>query len=559
MQATLRPAGFKETFSRGVKVHFVGVWDTASPVGVMRHKVLPDTANGMGLVYYFRHALAPDERRVTFLPAYAYQGLSGSEKTKDRAPQNGSSRIKEVLFVGAHSDVGGSIHRIKHRQAAALRWMLYEASSRGLQLDDWSVEQEPATEIHESLQSYRPQHRTRRRPHLGTACCAKDGQTFHSTVLASLENGYIPKATISWKPHQSGACWVRLRNSGDEQAQRIERDLNDVALDAIRAYEQQVQKLQGGQGVSGHEVLGDVTRCSQTEEGRRTLRENNAADALVKSATNVLDKLRPEHLDALLDITIRIGTGTRTVSINRDCLRLTRMLSERPQWPEFRDLFPIERDVFVISGHTHQVMSVSASHDGTRIASDSDGKTLRIWDASTGTPVGSPLEGHNGAVWSVAFSPDDTHIVSGSLDHTIRVWIWRRGPPLLGSPLIRHSNYVWSVVFSPDGTHIVSGSLDDTILIWDVEAGTIVVGPIAGHTTSVYSVAYSPDGSRIVSGSFDRTIRIWHAKTGKAIGKPLKGHGGRVWSVAFSPDSKCVISGSDDGTVRIWDVEDLVV
>lgn len=116
---------FKATFSRDVKIHFVGVWyvrgssvmripthidevfhrDTVSSVGVVRHKVLPDTANGMKHVCYFRHALALDERRVKFLPEYVYQGLSEFEKTKVRASQSGSSHTKEVWFVGTHSDM----------------------------------------------------------------------------------------------------------------------------------------------------------------------------------------------------------------------------------------------------------------------------------------------------------------------------------------------------------------------------------------------------------------------------------------------------------------------
>jgi len=109
---------FKETFSRQVQVHFVGVWDTVSSVGVVRHKVLPGTADGMLHVCLFRHALALDERRVKFLPEYVNQGLS-EERTPHVPSQaaslqdatfGGSSQsralhTKEVWFVGTHSDI----------------------------------------------------------------------------------------------------------------------------------------------------------------------------------------------------------------------------------------------------------------------------------------------------------------------------------------------------------------------------------------------------------------------------------------------------------------------
>jgi WD40 repeat protein len=65
---------------------------------------------------------------------------------------------------------------------------------------------------------------------------------------------------------------------------------------------------------------------------------------------------------------------------------------------------------------------VAFSSDGKRIVSGSDDKTLRLWDATTGQPIGPPLQGHTESVTSVAFSPDGRRIVSGSDDNTLRLW-----------------------------------------------------------------------------------------------------------------------------------------
>ena len=54
------------------------------------------------------------------------------------------------------------------------------------------------------------------------------------------------------------------------------------------------------------------------------------------------------------------------------------------------------------------------SPDGRRIVSGSADKTVRLWNADTGQPVGTPLIGHPDDVDSVAFSPDGKRIVSGS-------------------------------------------------------------------------------------------------------------------------------------------------
>lgn len=115
--------GFKATYSRAIKLHMVGVWDTVSSVGFVWDPLkLPYTAVNP-MMENGRHAVSIDEKRCFFR-----NNLWG--------PAGPGQTIKQLWFAGVHSDVGGSYAQNESGLSqGSLEWMLCEAAGLGLLVD----------------------------------------------------------------------------------------------------------------------------------------------------------------------------------------------------------------------------------------------------------------------------------------------------------------------------------------------------------------------------------------------------------------------------------------
>jgi tetratricopeptide (TPR) repeat protein len=284
--------------------------------------------------------------------------------------------------------------------------------------------------------------------------------------------------------------------------------------------------------------LGVVVKAwqeSQASEGRATA-------ALGQMRIRTAEEYFPENTSVALAYLARVLRDDRANHVAAE--RLLSALTYRP--------FTIPRTKAL--QHDGAVNMVRFNPDGQLIVTASDDATARLWNAATGTEVGSPLR-HNAAVKWAEFSPGGDFVATASEDKSAKIW---KLSSINSSPVeLLHSNAVCVARFSPNGSFLATATEDGRATVWEVASGKCIGGPFPPPTNGSPIdppplVEFTPD-SKCLLTAWDSAAELWDLTTGRPKFTTLP-HDHCVVGADFTPNGKCLVTACFDRFAYLWDM-----
>ncbi|XP_069762489.1 transducin beta-like protein 3 isoform X1 [Narcine bancroftii] len=224
----------------------------------------------------------------------------------------------------------------------------------------------------------------------------------------------------------------------------------------------------------------------------------------------------------------------------------------------------------VLYGHTDTVLALDVFEKGSKFASCSKDRTIRVWKMNKETGNVKCVAwgvGHTHSVGVISCSRlKSNFIVSGSQDCTVKMWnlptslAGRRGkksaePEALHADLTEkaHSKDINSVVISPNDKLIATGSQDKTAKLWS-SSNFSLMGVFRGHKRGIWSVQFSPMDQILATSSADSTVKLWGLKDYSCL-KTFEGHDSSILKVIFVSHGTQLLTSGSDGLMKLWTIK----
>jgi len=204
-------------------------------------------------------------------------------------------------------------------------------------------------------------------------------------------------------------------------------------------------------------------------------------------------------------------------------------------------------------GHTSwvNVVTTTTLDNGRAVLSGGADRMLRVWDLTTGQPLGRPIGprfsplGRRLSRWWDRLLPARRYLRSWwdrllPARRRLRIWWWLLRPvrPRFLTPLLRPPRRLWR----------------RSVRLWRRAARTGQRLMLYADWVRAMTVVELYGRPTVVTGGDDRLVRLWDIATRKQIVKPLHGHHGPVLAVVVTDlgNQATLVSGDRDGTLCSW-------
>lgn len=196
-------------------------------------------------------------------------------------------------------------------------------------------------------------------------------------------------------------------------------------------------------------------------------------------------------------------------------------------------------------GPVPMVLRVRFSPDGRYLATaNAPDLEAALWDAETGKMI-RHFQGHEVRVYDVVFSPDGRRLATGSIDKTVRVWDAATGSPCGSSTSARtgssRSPTVRTAATWPPAMRTAScwfGMRRHSR--WSTPSAGTRATPGASCSPPTASTSPRPVGTTAGARSSSGTWPCWSEQAGRTRRSPTSTEGCLPWRQAAKPNQSCL-------------------
>ncbi|MBU4443772.1 hypothetical protein KJ656_01645 [bacterium] len=213
--------------------------------------------------------------------------------------------------------------------------------------------------------------------------------------------------------------------------------------------------------------------------------------------------------------------------------------------PQFKTDFPTLSSVGIyqlLDDGSRRLINVEVTYKGEIYTSLFDRRLEKIDALKT-------LDAHSRNINIICFNNDGTRFATGSDDKTVKIWDAAKQTVIFELP--RFSSYITALSFHPSQQILACGDEDGNLIVWNIDTRT-EIAKIKAQEGRINSISYNPDGSKIVTGSKDKTAKVWKVSNMETL-FTLGDNPDEIKYALFNPDGVNLILGCANGIIKVYD------